>query len=66
MTSSNFSHAVKGHKGYSDGTEALYQGKIDNSLHSAVTDNERVCYFLKTLLIELLFYNSKLLRSENE
>ena len=41
---------VRGQKGYSDGVESIYQGKVDDSLHSDVKDKEAVCYFLKSRL----------------
>ena len=42
---------VKGQKGSSDGAESIYQGKVDDSLHSDVKVKERVCYVLKSRLL---------------
>ena len=41
---------IKGLKGSNDGVESIYQGKVDDSLHSDVKDKEVVCYFLKSRL----------------
>ena len=41
---------VKGHKESKDGREAIYQSKVDNSLHSDVNNKEGVCYLLKSRL----------------